>query len=147
MGLSTEKHALVAYTGTAWFIQALPIEVCTLVHCLDGPDCMFPDPYESKVYSTEAVFDYISVEGLLSSRRHYVISRLQQARLRSLGRSSFPWCLPRRARCGSMQLFVVRRISSSCRSCRQTSSFLDPISFKAQVGLLSRARLLVHDPA
>ena len=28
---------------------------------------MFPDPYESKVYSTEAVFDYISVEGLMPS--------------------------------------------------------------------------------
>ena len=36
-----------------------------LVHCLDGPECMFPDPYEQKVYSTEAIFDSIDIQGII----------------------------------------------------------------------------------
>ncbi len=63
--MRNNKHALVAYTGTAWFIQGLPLEICMLVHCLDGVDCMFPDPYEAKVYETTAIFDKISIVGIV----------------------------------------------------------------------------------
>jgi hypothetical protein len=58
---TNETFAVVAYTGVAWFLEPIPLQLCALVPCAFESQCLVTDPYLRALYKTSALFDQVSL--------------------------------------------------------------------------------------
>eukprot|EP01147_Barroeca_monosierra_P010839 gene10839-2915_t len=60
---TSERFGLIVYSGTAWFLQPLPLQLCTFVRCASENACLIPEVTGLNAFSSETLVDSFSIYG------------------------------------------------------------------------------------
>ncbi|EGD75149.1 biotinidase [Salpingoeca rosetta] len=60
---TNERYGLVVYSGTAWFLEPLPAQICTLVRCATPQACITPDVSGDFLFPAHTLVNSFSIQG------------------------------------------------------------------------------------
>ena len=73
----TEHFAFAIHSGLLWFGEFLKADFCGVLKCVSGsPLCLIPDPLLRKIYTTEAIFDFVNITASFKDEEEAVFPML-----------------------------------------------------------------------